>query len=114
MRQALGATSARILRSVIARGLALVGTGLALGFVLTIVATRALAGLLFGIGPLDPIALAGTAGVLIVVAVVASAWPAMRAAAVAPAVAMRGIEAGQFTAAPEVCTPYGSSSRRAC
>jgi predicted permease len=89
VRQALGATRARILRSVIAHGLALVGTGLVLGFVLTIVATRALTGLLFGVGPLDPIALAGTAGVLIVVAVVASAWPARRAAAVAPAVAMR-------------------------
>jgi predicted permease len=89
VRQALGATRARILRSVIARGLVLVGTGLGIGFVLTIAATRALAGFLFGVGPLDPIALAGTAGVLIVVAVVASAWPARRAAAVAPAVAMR-------------------------
>jgi putative ABC transport system permease protein len=59
------------------------------GFVLTIAVTRALAGMLFGVGPLDPIALAGTACVLIVVAVVASAWPARRAAAVAPAVAMR-------------------------
>jgi putative ABC transport system permease protein len=89
VRQALGATPARILRSVIARGLALVGTGLVVGFGLTIAGTRTLAGMLFGVGPLDPVALAGTACVLVVVAVVASAWPARRAAAVAPAVAMR-------------------------
>jgi putative ABC transport system permease protein len=89
VRQALGATRARILRSVIAGGLALVGTGLVVGLVLTIAVTRALASILFGVGPLDPIALVATACVLIVVAVLASAWPAWRAAAFAPAFAMR-------------------------
>ena len=89
VRQVLGATPARIVRAVVTRALAYVGAGLLLGFALTAAAARALAGLLHGVEPLDPIALLATAVVLIVVAFVASLWPARRAAAVAPAVAMR-------------------------
>ncbi|HSJ15498.1 MAG TPA: ABC transporter permease [Longimicrobiales bacterium] len=89
VRQALGATRRRILTGVVWRAVVLVGTGLALGFGLTVMATRALAGMLYGVGALDPPAFLLAALVLIIVALVASAWPAHRAAAVAPATALR-------------------------
>jgi ABC-type antimicrobial peptide transport system permease subunit len=89
VRQALGATRARILSHVVRGALTLVGMGLVLGLALTVVTTRALGGLLYGVGPLDPLAFASAALVLIAVALLASAWPAHQAAAVAPAVALR-------------------------
>jgi ABC-type antimicrobial peptide transport system permease subunit len=90
VRQALGATRSGILADVMKRALILVGTGLVLGFALTLLTTRALGGLLYGVGTLDPLAFLSAALVLIIVGVIASVLPARRAAAIAPANALRG------------------------
>lgn len=90
VRQALGATPARIVGSVVRRALALVAAGLLLGFGLSAAATRLLAGLLYGVGALDPVAFAATAVVLLAGGLLASAGPARSAARVPPATALRG------------------------
>ena len=53
-------------------------------------ATRAIASLLFGIEPFDPLTYAGVAAYLLAVALVACYAPAFRAARVDPVVALRG------------------------
>jgi hypothetical protein len=90
VRQALGASPARIIASVVGRALALVTAGLLIGFGLSAVASRLLGGLLYGVGALDPIALAATAAVFLASALLASAAPARQAARVPAAVVLRG------------------------
>ena len=51
--------------------------------------TRYVQTLLFGVGRFDPVAFAGTAGVMLVVALLASYVPARRASRVDPVVALR-------------------------
>jgi ABC-type antimicrobial peptide transport system permease subunit len=66
-----------------------VGIGLLLGIAGSLVAARAFAGLLFGVGPADPVALCGALAILAAVAAVATLVPALRAAKVDPVVALR-------------------------
>jgi putative ABC transport system permease protein len=68
----------------------LVGCGLAIGFAAALVLSRLLDSLLYGIEPSDPLTFAATAFVLTAVAVVATILPAMQAARMAPAAALRG------------------------
>jgi ABC-type antimicrobial peptide transport system permease subunit len=51
--------------------------------------TRLLAGLLFGVGPSDPLTFGGVTALLTAVVLLACAWPAHRAMRVAPTVALR-------------------------
>ncbi len=90
VRQALGASPARIIGSVVARALALVGAGLLIGFGLSAAASRLLGGLLYGVGTLDPVAFAATAAVFLVGGLLASAAPARQAARVPAATVLRG------------------------
>ena len=90
IRQTLGATRLRIVGRVVGRSVALVGAGLAIGFGLTLVTGRLLAGLLYGVGTADPAAFAATAAVLLGGALLASAGPARSAARVPPATVLRG------------------------
>ena len=64
--------------------LAMVYLGLAL------VATRGMAALLFGVGPLDPVAFVSVTAILFGVAGLATMVPAWRAARVSPLTALRG------------------------
>jgi ABC-type antimicrobial peptide transport system permease subunit len=64
-----------------------IGLGVGLAGALTL--TRVLGALLFGVGPIDPPTIAGAAGLLAVVAMVASWVPARRAASLDPARALR-------------------------
>ena len=89
MRMALGANAGRILRLVLFQGLAIIVAGLVVGLGLALLVTRAMAGLLFGVGPADPLTFALVAGLLMVVALAASYLPARRAARVAPMVVLR-------------------------
>jgi ABC-type antimicrobial peptide transport system permease subunit len=89
VRIALGATRARILRLVIGGSGRLMLVGVALG-----VATAALAGrwiepLLFKQPAIDPVAYAGVAAAMLLVAVLASLVPAWRASAADPAASLR-------------------------
>jgi putative ABC transport system permease protein len=66
-------------------GLIGVGTGVAGGLLLT----RSMESLLFGVGVHDPVAFGGTSALLLLTAVIASLIPAVRAARIDPAVALR-------------------------
>jgi putative ABC transport system permease protein len=89
VRVALGATTRDILRLVLRTGAALAGTGVAIGLFAAALLTRTLASLLFGVTPLDPASFAAAPLLLGAVAVAAALVPAMRAARIDPARALR-------------------------
>jgi predicted permease len=89
VRMALGAERSRILREVLGSALTQTGVGLLLGAPMAFLGTGALASLLYGVEPRNPIALGGAALVLVVSAVLAAVVPARRAASVDPTQALR-------------------------
>jgi len=89
VRMALGARPAQAVAVVAREGAAVVGTGLLAGLVGAVIAARLFAGLLFGVGPADPVALLMAMLVLGTVALAGTLLPASRAALVDPAVALR-------------------------
>ncbi len=89
VRRALGATTGDVLRLVAGSAARLVATGLVLGLGLALALGRLLGTLLFGVQPLDLPTFAGVAAVLALTAAVAILEPALRAARVDPAEALR-------------------------
>jgi ABC-type antimicrobial peptide transport system permease subunit len=90
VRMALGARVSEVARLVIMQSVRLAVAGIAIGLFAAFFVTRALTSLVWGVEPSDPATLAGVSIVLMLVAVVASAIPARRAAATAPSEALRG------------------------
>ena len=89
VRMALGASSHDVLALVLREAGVLALTGAAVGLGAAYFATGLVQSWLFGIGRTDPATIAGTAGVLVAIALIASYVPARRAAGVDPLVAMR-------------------------
>jgi len=89
IRMALGADRGRILRAVLGEGVLLVVGALLLGGVGALFLGRFLAGLLFGVEPVDVPTLLGAGGVLGAVALLAAFLPARRATEVDPMRALR-------------------------
>jgi predicted permease len=89
VRVALGADPQDLARAVAVRGLGLIGSGIAGGFVLYAIAAPFLRAFLYGVTPSDPLTLVGAALALIVTGSLASWLPARRAARVDPAQALR-------------------------
>ncbi len=89
VRIALGAGRSDVSGMVVRQGTILAGIGVAIGLVAAIGATRLMASLLYGVEATDPLTFAAVAGLLMVVAVVASYLPARRAASTDPLVALR-------------------------
>ncbi len=89
IRLALGAAPRDVLRMVLRQGLALVACGLALGFVGALALRRVMAGLLFAVGPGDPLTWLGVSLVLTLVATVACWLPARRVTLIDPLQALR-------------------------
>jgi predicted permease len=89
IRMALGAGKADIFRQVIGQGLRLTLVGLAVGLAVSLVLTRFLRGMLFGVGTADWLTFSTVAVVLCVVALAACFLPARRAASVDPMQALR-------------------------
>ena len=89
IRMALGADRGRMLRVVLREGMTLAVLGVVLGSLLAYGMTRLLASLLFGVNAGDPFAFATVAGILTMVALVATYIPARRATAIDPANALR-------------------------
>jgi putative ABC transport system permease protein len=89
IRMALGADRGRITTMVLREGMTSVALGLLLGIVGALALSRLVSGLLFGIGPTDPVCYAGSALVLVAAAAAACFLPARRATAVSPMTALR-------------------------
>jgi predicted permease len=89
IRIALGATPRTVASAMTRYGIGLTGVGIAFGFVIFALVARFLRSLLFGVAPSDPLALGGSALLLVAIAALASWVPARRAARVDPADALR-------------------------
>jgi predicted permease len=89
IRIALGATPIAVIARVLGQGMVLVGAGLVAGGALAAVATRSLAGMLYGISSIDPVSYGAAIAVLLLVAAAANIVPALRAARVDPVIALR-------------------------
>jgi putative ABC transport system permease protein len=89
LRVALGARPADIRRLVLSGGVALVGSGLAIGLGVALAATQLLGALVFGVSRTDPATFASAAALLLSVALAAHWVPLRRALAVDPTTALR-------------------------
>jgi putative ABC transport system permease protein len=83
IRIALGATPFDIVSLIVGHAMALTAVGVAIGIVLAPMALRLTSGLLFGVGPFDPVTLLTVAALLAGVTMAASTIPAVRAARLA-------------------------------
>ena len=88
IRIALGAGPEGVLRMVMRRGLFLALSGIVAGLAIALAAAPRIAPLLYRVRPADPLCIAGAALFLIVVAVLASLIPALRATRIDPIVAL--------------------------
>jgi predicted permease len=89
VRMALGAGRTAVLRQVVARGMALVGIGIVVGFAVAAGGARLLASLVFGVALVDVTTYVTVALVVAVVSLLACYLPARRASRVDPLVALR-------------------------
>ncbi len=89
IRLALGADARDMRRLVLAEGLALVGAGVIAGLLASAFATQTLRSLLFGVHPLDPVALAGAVAGVALMAAAALVLPLRATSRVAPAEVLR-------------------------
>ena len=89
VRVALGAQTGSVVGLVLRTSLLWVAIGLATGIAVALGAARAVASLLYGISPHDPLAYAAAAFALLIASVLAAWVPALRAARVDPVVALR-------------------------
>jgi len=89
VRAALGATPMRLLRLVLRESGQQIALGVLIGLVAAFALSQWLRSFVFEISAADPLALAVTLGVLSVVGLVASLFPALRASRVAPAQVLR-------------------------
>jgi predicted permease len=88
IRMALGAAALNIGGAVVARGLTLTLTGIAIGIVTIVGVRRAIAASLYGFSATDPMTIGTVALLFLATAVVAMLVPARRASRVDPAIAM--------------------------
>ncbi|MES2177522.1 MAG: ADOP family duplicated permease [Gemmatimonadota bacterium] len=89
LREALGATPWQIVSMIVRQGMVLATYGAVVGVILSVLGSRALAGQLFGVSCADPTTYAGAIALLMTVALVACAVPAVRAARVDPLESLR-------------------------
>lgn len=89
IRMALGARPRQVAKLVIGQGIRVTMAGIAIGLLISALASRLLATLLHGVSPTDAITWSSAAGVWIAVALIACWVPARRATQVDPVVALR-------------------------
>jgi putative ABC transport system permease protein len=89
VRRAVGAQAADVVRLIVGQGLRLVAVGLALGLAGALAVARLLEGLLYEISPWDVGTYLGALAVLGVAALLATLIPAIRAATIAPVIALQ-------------------------
>jgi predicted permease len=88
IRIALGARRWEILRMIMSHGARMACIGVVIGLVASLGLTHLMAGMLYGVSPIDPLTFAGVAAILTLVALVACYIPARRATRVNPIVAL--------------------------
>jgi putative ABC transport system permease protein len=86
---ALGAERGRVVGQVLKKGMLAAGAGVALGFIGAYFVGRAMQGMWFGVGAIDPVAFGAVAVALLASALLACYVPARRAASVDPLTALR-------------------------
>jgi putative ABC transport system permease protein len=89
IRVALGADPRQVVAGFIMKAIRLAGVGIGIGGVLTLASFRIIRGALYGVGPMDPIALGSTLSLLIATAILACYLPARSAAKVDPMIRLR-------------------------
>ncbi|MGH7485923.1 MAG: FtsX-like permease family protein, partial [bacterium] len=89
LRMALGAARASVIRLILKQGMALVLTGVLIGFIAALLVGRLLSGMLYGVSAGDPTSVAAAALVLLAAAMLACYLPARWASRVDPLVALR-------------------------
>ena len=89
VRMALGAERRDVLRMVVGQGMRIALTGIVLGLVVAAGLTRLMASLLYDVEPTDPLTFVAVAAALATTAFVACGGPALKAAFVDPAIALR-------------------------
>jgi len=89
VRMAMGAERSDVYRLVLGQGLRLTLAGLAIGLGASLVLTRFLRGILFGVTTTDALTFAGVSGLLCLVSLAACYIPARRAATLQPTSALR-------------------------
>jgi putative ABC transport system permease protein len=89
VRMALGAAPSRIFRLMVGKGLYLSVIGIAIGLLAAFGLTRLLASMLVEVKPTDPVTFASVAVLFLVIAVLASWLPALRASRLDPTTALR-------------------------
>jgi predicted permease len=88
IRMALGSDAPGVFRLILSEGIMLLGLGLVFGLVGAFSIRTALESQLFGVGAMDPFVLASVAAILSLIALVACAVPARRAARIDPLIAL--------------------------
>jgi putative ABC transport system permease protein len=86
---AVGAVPGDILKMVLRQSVAVVAVGLAIGFAAALAGTRAIASLIVGVTPTDPVTFVTVIVSLSAIALLACWIPAHRATRVSPLVALR-------------------------
>jgi len=89
VRLALGADMGDIARMVLGEGVRRTAVGVAIGLAGALAASRAVRGMLYGVGATDPVTYAAVIALLVAVTVAACLLPAWRAARVSPLAALR-------------------------
>lgn len=89
VRIALGERSTHLVGSMLRRAMLRAGGGVLIGIAASVLATRALRGMLYGVLPSDTVSHAAAIGVVLVTAFVATLLPALQAARVDPVRALR-------------------------
>lgn len=89
IRMALGARRRDVLKLVLGHGMRLTILGVGIGLIASLVLTRLMVSLLFGVSAIDPLTLASVAGFLVFVALLACYVPTQRAIKVDPLIAIR-------------------------
>jgi predicted permease len=89
IRVAMGASARHILKMVLRQGIGVIGVGLVLGLALSLVGTRLIATMFFGVKPGDPFTFIAVIFFLTAIALFACWIPARRATRVDPLIALR-------------------------
>ena len=89
IRMALGAARSGILQMVLREALLLAGIGVAIGIPCALASNHLLSSMLYGLKPTNPVVLSAVTVLLLIVAMAAACFPAHKASAVDPIVALR-------------------------